>query len=892
MRTSHAPSWRVSQLILILVLVLTNTPARADTTGKISGRVTDAATGEPLPGVNVVIVGTTQGATTDVDGFYQILQVKPGTYAVRASFVGFAPMTVQDVRVRIDQTTEVNFSISEEVIAGEEVVVTADRPLVQRDLTSSSRSVSTEEIEALPVLNFTDVINLQAGVVDGHFRGGRTGEVAYMVDGVVINDVFDQTYAYQVENNAIQEVQIISGTFNAEYGQAQSGVVNIVTKDGGEKYEGSFSGYVGDYLSFDSDLFPRVDRISPTDVFEAQGTLSGPIPGFGSRLTFFASGRIVRNSGYLYGRRIVLPVSASENEGQIIEIDGRSVFVPAIGDSTYRSMNWGEQETGQLKLTTRLFGSNRLSVNGLIQRDRGQDYDHLFRYNPDGIPTTYGDSWSVTGTYSHILGKTTFLDVKGAYFVNAVDSYVYENPLDPRYPADDALRRLGGNFSFYRGGARMDYFERETTTSLGRIDVTSQATRRHQIKGGVEYKQHRLFLDNFEVKNNPGTDFKPAIPEEGTPDHVRYTRKPVEGSAYIQDKMEFDYLVVNVGVRLDYFDANGTVLEDFGRPRSSPRVDSKPKWQWSPRVGFAYPLSENGVVHVAYGHFFQVPPFEYLYTNADYIYDPEEGLNRAFGFADLEPQQTVSYEIGLQQAFSDVIGVDVTAYYKDIRNLLGTRIEEIKPGFDEPFPLSRYGRFVNFDYGQVKGLIVAFEKRMSGGFALNVDYTFQIARGNSSDPRSVLLDEQAGVESEKQLVPLDWDRRHQLITSLTLGNRSGWLVSVIGRLGSGLPYTPSLADERIGLENSARRPGTSIFDLYASRDIPLGSLNLTLYTRIFNVFDTQNEVNVYTDTGRAFPNLRYYTGEPQGLNPKEEFLLRPDFYSPPRQVTVGMSFNF
>src|SRR5690606_3989067 len=154
----------------------------------------------------------------------------------------------------------------------------------------------------------------------------------------------------------------------------------------------------------------------------------------------------------------------------------------------------------------------------------------------------------------------------------------------------------------------------------------------------------------------------------------------------------------------------------------------------------------------------------------------------------------------------DVIGLDVTAYYKDIRNLLGTRIETIAAGFDEPFPLERYGRYINRDYGQGKGLIVAFERRMAQGFALNVDYTFQIARGNASDPRSVLLDEQSGNEPEKQLVPLDWDRRHQLNTSLTVGNYGDWVVTLVGRLGSGLPYTPSLADERIGLENSARRP--------------------------------------------------------------------------------------
>ncbi|RMF61688.1 MAG: TonB-dependent receptor, partial [Bacteroidetes bacterium] len=324
----------------------------------------------------------------------------------------------------------------------------------------------------------------------------------------------------------------------------------------------------------------------------------------------------------------------------------------------------------------------------------------------------------------------------------------------------------------------------------------------------------------------------------------------------------------------------------------SPRRPSSPKWQVSPRFGLAYPLSERGVVHVAYGHFFQMPPFEFLYTNADYIYDPEEGLNRAFGYADLEPQRTVQYEIGLQQAFSDRIAVDVTAYFKDIRNLLGTRLEIIQPGFDEPFQLEKYGRFVNRDYGQVKGFIVSFERRMAGGFALNVDYTFQIAKGNASDPRATLLDEQAGIEPEKQLVFLDWDRRHQLNTSLTVGRPGTWVATLVGRLGTGLPYTPSLADERIALENSGRRPGFATFDLYATRNLSLGGVEAALFTRIFNVFDAQNEVHVFTDTGRAFPNLRFFPGEPQGLNTKEEFFRRPDFYSAPRQVTLGLQLRF
>jgi hypothetical protein len=885
-------SGTVHLLILLCLALVTAHAVQAQTTGKVDGRVIDSATGDPLPGVNVVVVGTMQGSTTDVDGYYFILNLKPGEYAIRASFIGFTAVTQEAVRVRIGKTTTVDFTLNEEVLEGEEIVVVADRPLVQRDLTSTESAVSAERLEALPVLSFSDVVNLQAGVVDGHFRGGRIGEVAYLVDGIPINDVYDQSFAYEVENNAIQEVEIITGTFNAEFGQAQSGVVNIVTKDGGSRYSGSFSGYLGDYVTSGTDVFPNTGTLRPTGTYELQGSLGGPVPGMGDRLTFFASGRFVDGDGYLWGRQVVQPIGPSDGDGEVVQIDGRNVFVPGLADSSWAPMAWSRQGTGQAKLTARLFGSSRLTLSGLAQLSESQSFDHQFQHNPAGMPIENGESWTVNATYSHVFGQRSFLDLKGSYFTNGVDSYVYDDPLDPRYPEDSSLRQLGGNFSFYRGGTRMDWFTRSTNTWVARADLTSQVTRRHQMKGGVEFKWHELTVNSFAVKNNSTTGFVPVVPPAGTPDHVQYAENPIEIAAFVQDKMEFDFLVVNAGVRFDFFDARSSVLADFGRPQSGGRVATEPKWQVSPRLGIAYPLSERGVMHVSYGHFFQMPPFQYLFTNPDYIYDPEEGLGRPFGYADLKPQQTIMYEFGLQQSFTEVIRANLAIYFKDIRNLLGSRIEVISPGFDEPFQLEKYGRYINRDYGQVKGVTVSFEKRLQAGWALNVDYTYQIAQGNASDPRSVLLDEQAGVESEKQLVPLDWDRRHQLNLSVTVGKSGDWLATLVGRLGSGLPYTPSLADERIGVENSARRPGTVTFDLFASKQLRFTGVPISLFTRIFNLFDTRNEVGVYTDTGRAFPNLRYYPGEPQGLNSKEEFLQQPSFYSAPRLITMGVSLSF
>lgn len=152
-------------------------------------------------------------------------------------------------------TTDVNVEMVSEAVRLGEVVVQAEKPMIINDLTSSSAIVGSEEIKMMPVDNLSQVINLQAGVVGGHFRGGRDNEVAYLVDGIPINNVFDGRNSFQIENNSVRQLEVISGTFNAEYGQALSGVVNIVTQEGSQKFEGSVSAYIGNYLTSNTDIF-------------------------------------------------------------------------------------------------------------------------------------------------------------------------------------------------------------------------------------------------------------------------------------------------------------------------------------------------------------------------------------------------------------------------------------------------------------------------------------------------------------------------------------------------------------------------------------------------------------------------------------------------------------
>ncbi len=874
----------------------------AGTTGKIVGVVQDASTGEPLPGVNILIEGTSMGAATDVDGSYLIMGVPPGTYTLRATMIGYNDVVVSNVRVNVDKTTRIDFKLRQTVLElGETVEVVAERPIVKKDVTSTESNISSDVIANLPVENFSDVVNLQAGVVEGHFRGGRLGEVAYMIDGIPVNDVYSGSFGIEVENSAVEELNVISGTFNAEYGQAMSGVVNIVTKDGTDKFQGSGTLYLGDYVSSHDNIFWNINHLNP--VRNLQFSLSGPVPLF-RKLKFFLNGRIYRTDGYIYGKEVFVPTDHSDfskekPEDWVIMSHGKTYpFTEARAESLIQHapavpMNARDRYTGNLKLTYHLTSVDKINSQTLYQYETWQEYDHRFRLNPQGNYKRYQNSINQAIIWNHVFSPRTFMDLRYSYFYTRYKQYVYEDPFDPHYAPSQRLQDAGAN-AFLSGGQQMWHFQRSTTTHLIKADLTSQVTNMHQVKMGVETRKHRLWLHEFEVV--------PELPERVPPlsqyNNNEYLHYPLEFSAYLQDKMEFPYMVVNAGVRFDYFDPDGKVPTDFLRPTTSPKKKADPSYQISPRFGIAYPISEKGVIHVSYGHFFQIPNFFYLYTNPEFeVYPlqstpspPPQSLLNTVGNASLKPQKTVIYEIGLQQQIGQEYGLNITAYFKDIRNLLGTQVLYTLEGF-------RYARYINRDYGYVRGITLDFEKRYSHGVSASIDYTFQIAKGNASDPNSAYLDQQTDPPKEtvKQLVPLNWDRRHQVNATITLGIPGKYAVTIVGRFGTGFPYTPTFQYVQTAVENSGRKPNVYNVDIYAYKDFTLWSLDFSLFFRVFNLFDRLNEREVFTDTGRAGYTLApLYVGglRPRGINTLEEYFIRPDFYYEPRQIQLGLQLEF
>lgn len=892
----------VKKLKTALFILLAGMNVFAGTTGKIAGRVIDAKTKEPLMGANILLAGSSLGAASDIDGNYFIINIPPGRYQIKATLVGFSPVTISDIKVSADQTAKVDVELRESTIELGSVEVVASKPIVQKDLTSTQSNISGDDISMLPIEDVQAVVNLQAGVVEGHFRGGRIGEVKYLIDGVSVNDAFSGESSMEAEINSIQEVQVLSGTFNAEYGEALSGVVNQITKVAGETYKGNASFYVGDYFTGHDDVFENVtsklSKYDPTKIYNFQANLSGPVPGTGNFVKFFLSGRYLYDDGYLYGKRVFNPSDSSN----FSDNDPAKWYMGNTGDNKYVSMNSQERISLQGKLSFHVGSGQGIVLQGLYQERNYRDYDHQFKLNPDGDYKKYQKSFLGTISYTHVFNNALFADFSGSVLTSDFKQYVFENPYDSRYVSPDKMKYTSGS-AFLVAGTQNWHFLHKAQTITGKADVTYQVNPVHQIKTGVEANLHKLDYKDFEVIVDASNNYVPTLPEQGNFNYNTYLNHPYQLAAYVQDKIELEYLIVNVGGRFDYFEPDGKYLKD---PNNIAELDglyppfpdelmskASAKWQLSPRVGLSYPMTDKGAIHISYGHFFQVPPFEYLYKNPNFRIpltgSYPEYIGNAIGNADLKPQQTVMYEIGLQQELFENFGVSATAFYKDIRNLLAMEIH-IKNDF------KKFAKYINQDYGAVSGFTLSFDKKFSDGFSASVDYTYQVAKGNASDPNDAFDKAQANppIDVNKQLVPLNWDRRHALNFTVTYGDPGNYIVSAVGQLGSGLPYTPSLQNQRTGLENSDNKPAFFNVDLYLTKYLKIAGQELSVFVKIYNLFDTENELNVFGDTGRAGYTLELTRAQeaPRGPNTLKEYYTRPDFYSAPRQIIMGASIGF
>ncbi len=862
--------------------------ADAGTTGKLAGRVLDAKQ-QPLQAVTVLLAGTRLGTYSNAEGRYNILNVPAGTYDVSFSRLGYATKRVRGVIMSADQTTTLDASLAETELVAEEVVVTAERPPVELGVTSTKQTLTAEQIESLPVQNLQDVVNLQAGVVEGHFRGGRLGEVQYQVDGVSVNNAFSNTSMLNLDRSLLQEVQVISGTFDAEYGQAMSGVVNAVLKQGTEDLRWNAEIYGGGFVYLGgNDRWLDGDPLSesayrPVGTQSYQLTVSGPLP---LRDTvFLVSGRRFVFDDFVYGERRFVPTDSSFISLGVLRGTGDWARVP---------LGWTREWSGVAKLTNSGLADHRFNYQATFSLNEGRNTDFSFRYNPDGATTYENDTVSHGPDWTWTLGPATFLNLSLRQNYVHYRDYAFESVWDEKY---DAAGPPQGISSFEQGviveGVSFGRYLQKTNAFVAKGSLTSQVTPEHLMKFGGElelpavtfgtpgYLTYRTDPETGEVVLTRRVDEPPDYPGPRT-------YHPMMAAVFAQDQYESESLTVRAGLRFDFMDSRATLPGDLANPANAIEgvdpvapIETTAKTSLSPRLGVAYPIEDKAAVHFAYGHFRQFPPVGEMFNNADYsvLYNLQAGvIPSVLGNPDVKPEKTVQYEIGYKHALSADLGADLTVFYKDVRDLLGVE-------FIDTYNDAEYARLTNIDFGDVLGITLALDHRRLGPLSVALDYTWQQAMGNSSDPRETQVRASAGEDPRPRLIPFNWDQRHTFNLTAAVDRPGDYLVSAILRVASGQPYTPALnVTTGFGLnQNTGRKPSGVLLDLRAEKKLG-GSPDLAIFARVFNVLDA-DYFNGFVFDSTGSPD---YTLDPVG---QYTTLRNPGRYYQPRRLEIGARFG-
>ncbi len=912
---------RTKHIIFSFILYFISTLVFAGETGKIVGRVVDKDKGEPLPGVNIMLQGTVLGASSDLDGEFFIINIPPGSHKVECSMIGYQTIVMQDISVQSDQTTSLFFELSEEVLeTADAIIVVADRPLIQKDLTASKKVTTAKEIKALPVESFNAILSTQAGVTVGangalHIRGGRSNEISYLVDGVsVANPYSGSGLGTTVSTNAIEEMTVVSGAFNAEYGNAMSGVVNLVTKDGKSEYSGSLTSYFGDYFSSDNEIFTNLDNINMFSNKNFEGTFSGPLPNLlGTNPTFFMSAKYRKSEGYLYGIREHSPSDSAnfdlKSDTTWIEVEDKIYtkrieyydewYIERTGDNAFVPMNPSESINLLGKIKFQLTESLILRLKSIYNNNESKSYNHYYKYNPDGVMSKFSNSTHVLARLVHTLSPSTFYELRGAYNYRNSERYLYKDPYDSRYVPTDKIKGNPGGTTFGFGGTNRGHEYIETHSYIGKFDISSQVNKKHFVKAGIEAKLHRLNWEFFSILYDRINYNKPTVPDLDSPYHDKAERWPREIATYLQDKIEFDNMIMNVGLRYDYFFSNTKYITNLVQPDGAVK-EASPKHTFSPRLGLSFPITSRGIIHFSYGHFSQMPDYSALFANPDFKL-PKAGTT-FFGYGNLRPQKSIMYEMGLQQQLTDDIAMDATVFYRDIRDYLTPQSILFK---DLDGEHRNYYIYQNQDYANIKGFTLTFVHRISKRMPVSVklDYTFEIAEGNDNDREAFYYNSLSDQVTVREILPLDWDQAHSLYGTVTMEPIEQLSISFIGRLTSGLPYTPYLYNQNYdNTPNSERKPSANSMDLMASYKFEFSKFDFTAFIKVYNLFDIRNEKYVFNDTGSAkytyafrsqqeTETFKNHYGEP-GVHTYDEFINHPDWYSSPRQIRVGFSFDF
>ncbi len=926
----------IQKRLFILILVVAFNSGFAGVTGKITGLVTDAETGEPLPGVNVAVEGTNLGAATGVDGEYIILNVPVGTYELRATMMGYTPIRVKNVRVSIDITTKQAFELSPKVLdIAEDITIVASRPMIQKDEVSTRHFVSSDEIELQPVDSFQEIAKNQAGVVGNHFRGGRTGEVLVLVDGIPVRDpagfyVEDLGgFTSDVPEYGIQELEVSLGGFSAEYGNVQSGILNLAMKEGARRFTGRIRATTTNFGSqnINTDLLENIYEINlngPEILTNYALPLLGVnVPG---SVSFSLSGELTdKDRGYYpnqqkldqsYQGKITYKITPNHKlilGGLYSDSEWDQFYFPASkygpgDDYEFNEYNFVENDT---RYRYRYVYDPVPYEQGVVDNTGGewdnQPYSRMETYYVAGMQNYLWDyekeSDMAYMIWTHTLSPKTYYEVR---LQNFYTNYHYATPdvedRDGDGNTDEDLlwninepgphpiyREREDNYWWVRGDDP-GYRDQSSWTQSVKADLISQVTNNHMLKGGIEFYKHRTKVENISWTLNLQTLRKDIWDEDS-----------YDFGAYIQDKLEFQGIIALVGLRYDRFDPNGLqdavfYPSDFNRPFSQLDENGLPilidpqeptiKHQISPRIGISHPITDRDLIHYTYGHYFQRPDGYFLYRNNRYQALTKTGNN--IGNPNLEPEKTVAYEVGLEHQFSDNFKATITGYYKDVSNLM-----DYKKFVGRTIQNIELNVFQNADYGNVKGMELTFKKRLGRFWGGSINYTYSVAKGRSSSPWGGF----GSFTDAKRMNILNHDQTHTVNANLTLQTPEDfgislanfkplgkWIINLQFDYGSGLPYS----SYGTGKVNDQRMPWTSTTDVKFLRKIDFSGTNIHFFIDVFNLFDRENV--------QWLGNSQYYEieGDPSIVrldNVTGDYIRNPSVYSSGRQVRIGMGLE-
>lgn len=867
---------KIQILFIVLVTLLFPATLFAQSTGSITGRITEKGTDEPLPGVNVRIIGTNLGAATDGDGYYTIRNVRSGEYTIEISFIGFKVVQVTGIDVEAGEATEVNQELEEEVFeSGEEVVVVGEKPIFDVEKSTTSATISRADIEAAPVSKVEDAVSMQSGVVKDptglYIKGGRAYETGYVVDGVSAQDPLAGTgFGLDLGSNSFSNVEVITGGVGAEYGDVTSGVVAVQTQNGGDKYEGSFThkrdNLGSNVMSNQANFF--------TDIYEF--SLGGPgilaeklLPALGldlpGKITFFATGQVGLTDGYT-------KLSANQIHSSIADND---FFSPRQGNrwngmfkmtynikpglrlqGAYQRSLTINQNTRMLQITgadTQIRpGFQFIFSNGFL--DNANTYTHDSNLSYLKLTQTLSQSAFYEVQVSRLFTRLR-ADANGRKWrPDSVDSEfdpesIVTSPAEEFQGTDDFTYVLAGPGYYNNGGIATlwhDHFAEELTvkTSLTKFF----ADRKNQIVAGFEFK----FNDYQWIDiTRPWIGAPIRIDANTTSETFRvgetfdaWRVKPKRGAFFITDKVRYNGLIANIGARIEYWapgkyvddavadalDENtSSTIPDFVAEEYMDKTTAlfglRYKFRFLPKINVSFPVKENQVLFFNYGHSTRIPHPSYVYAGLDPFYQDQSDLPD-LGNPNLDPEVDISYEIGFRNQITANDAFNISAFWRDKYDFVTTqsiRVQDID-GRD----VTKAFR-INGDYARARGVELSYIKRYKDLLRGQVSFTYSRAEGLSStnDENLSNINASQNIGSNVE-TPLAWDRpfdvkgnvtftydRQDPLFGLGILNQFQMFLSAVWR--SGTRYTPM---ELVGYQ---RNPVTGTQDwrpIYETVDDP------------------------------------------------------------------------